>query len=57
MSQDEAKIASVEIRYMHRPSIYITGEEIERMEKAADAIEIMNRAKEIARRLIDVSSE
>lgn len=48
------KIRSVAIEFEGAPPLYITGDEIERMEKATEALELIERAKAVAKRLISL---
>lgn len=52
------KIESVQIRYFgnHQP-IFISGEDIERMLAATEAIEMLETAKAISRRFVEIRNE
>jgi hypothetical protein len=44
-------ITGIEIKYYGKPSVYISQEEIERMAKAKDALEMLSYALTIAKEL------
>lgn len=52
--QELGKLLEVKLTYEHGP-VYISPADIERMEQAAEAIEMLSRAKEIAQRLARLS--
>lgn len=51
MTEEKPILESVEIRYRNAPTIYITAQQIEMMNKAAEALEMIHLAKNIAERL------
>ncbi len=51
MNEDKAILESVVIRYKNAPSIEISAQEIEKMNRAKEALEMIYQAKNIAERL------
>ena len=49
--QEKPILESIEIRYKNAPSIYLTAQQIELMTKAAEALDMIHLAKNVAVRL------
>jgi len=57
MASIQSEVDEIRITYKDGSGVTITKYEIDRMLKATDALELMEHAKQTARRLVDVSSK